>query len=76
MLKLRVMTDNGPILVLGLSATNIERLQDGMPIKVNLAEMGLQGQVFIFTGATEDSMLKELQDAGLVPAMAAEGTPQ
>ncbi|MGZ8317525.1 MAG: hypothetical protein ACXWVD_00350 [Telluria sp.] len=71
MLKLKAQGLNGPITVLGLSQKNIEKLQDGLPIKFDLAELGGEGEMLIFAGSTEEAMLDELVAAGLLPAEAA-----
>ena len=67
MLKALAHTDDGPLLVFGLSAMNIIRLQEGLPIKINLAELGLKGSMMIFAGDTEASMEQELRAAGVMP---------
>lgn len=69
MLKFKVSREeNGPLIVFGLSKMNIQKLQDGQPMKINLAELGMQGEVYIFAGDTESSMMKDLEDGGLLPA--------
>jgi hypothetical protein len=55
-----------PVVVLGLSAANIRKLQEDKPILLDLAVLGLPSQkVMIFTGETEAKMAAELQGAGL-----------
>lgn len=66
--------NNGPLIVFGLSKMNIEKLKDGMPMKINLKELNLDGEVYIFAGETEAEMMKEMQDAGLLPAAFATDT--
>lgn len=52
--------------LLGLSEQNIRYLTQGMPIKIDMRELGFSaGNVFIFYGKTEDTMKKALLDAGL-----------
>jgi hypothetical protein len=69
MLKFKVVREkNGPLIVFGLSKMNIQKLQEGHPMKFSLADIGMSGEVFIFTGDTEASMMKELEDGGLLPA--------
>lgn len=68
MLKFTVERKEGPIIFFGLSAMNIQKLQEGKPITINLADLGLKGEVFIFAGDTESSMLEDLKKTGLVPA--------
>ncbi len=55
----------GPLLLFGLSAENIKRLQSGQPIKINLTEMGMQGEVLIMYGQTEAAIVEELRQAGI-----------
>lgn len=71
MLKLKVQTDQGTLMVLGLSAMNVARLQTGMPIKFDLAPFGFEGSMMIYAGDTESSMLDELVRAQLVDAATA-----
>lgn len=62
----KVLTANGD-LIFGLSALNIERLMQGRPIEIQLADLGLPaGKIFIFYGATEASMTDELKRGGMV----------
>lgn len=66
----------GANLVLGLSRQNIQRLLAGQPIRFNLAELALgSGEVVIFFGETEATMLKDLEQHGLAPAAATTGKP-
>ena len=62
MIKALGTTPNGPIIVFGLSAGNIKRLQDGQPIKVNMREMGIDSDLIIFAGDTEATMAAEMVD--------------
>ncbi len=55
----------GPLLLFGLSAENMKRLQSGQPIKINLTEMGMQGEVLIMYGQTEAAIVEELRQAGI-----------
>lgn len=54
MIKVR----KGNTLILGLSETNIDRLQKNQPIRFKLSELvpGSDDTVFIIAGKTEDSM--------------------
>lgn len=55
----------GHLLMLGLTPTNLERLQDGKPILVDCAELGLPGvRVTIMFGQTERAIVAELRAAG------------
>lgn len=72
MLKMKVSYPDGrPLFVLGLSEMNLRKLRDGDPILVKLATLGGTDDVLIYAGATEKSMMKDLQDAGLLPAAGA-----
>lgn len=56
---IKALSDN--LVILGLSKINIERLQSGMPISINLKDLGLPDQpIVIFTGDTEKTMAKEM----------------
>lgn len=69
MIKARGATVGGePILIFGLSRMNTERLHAGMPIRVDLREMGLVGLVFIIAGETEEAIAASLKEANLVDA--------
>lgn len=62
MLKAR----SGESLIFGLSARNVELLQQGKPIQIDLREMGFEkGFVMIFYGRTEEDMTQSLIDAGV-----------
>jgi hypothetical protein len=67
MLKAR----SGDLLVFGLSAENLKRLQDGSPIAFDLKDLGATGRVFIFYGETEADMRELLAKNGMLPADAA-----
>lgn len=57
----------GNMIILGLSDENINRLQNGLPIKFNLKDLGLQDMdVVIFHGKTEFEMKQTMFKAGLV----------
>jgi len=48
-------------IVFGLSDENLKRLKAGMPILLNLADLGLESRrVLIFSGKTEADMTAEL----------------
>jgi hypothetical protein len=63
----RTGKDGKPLVGLGLSAANIQKLKEDKPILLDLKELGMEGQLFIFTGDTEQSMLNDLKEAGLLP---------
>jgi len=56
----------GPFYAFGLSQGNLNRLRQGKPILINLADIKGKGHVLIFYGETEQDMLKELKDSGIV----------
>ena len=62
MIKALAKTDKGPLMIFGLSRENIERLQKGQPIKIDLSEMGMEGHAMIFAGDTEATMAAELAE--------------
>jgi hypothetical protein len=57
------------VIVLGLTAENIERLKKGRLIAVDLRDIGMpSGRVLIFYGESTDSMMTELRKAGVILA--------
>jgi hypothetical protein len=70
MLKAAGIRGDRPFIMLGLSDGNIENLKQGMPIRVDLAEMGGTGDILIIYGKTESEMVQALQNAGIkLPGM-------
>jgi len=64
MLKARGQTMDGEVaLLFGLSRENVTRLVSGKPIRVDLTELGLPGDVYIFFGETEDALSDEMAHA-------------
>lgn len=65
MIKFVGKNDEGSKLVigLGLSRKNVDRLTSGHPIKVKLSELniGLDGNVLIFFGETEEEMARLIE---------------
>ena len=61
MLKMRGRDSSGhPIIIIGLSRQNLDRLRWGEPISFSLKELAFDGgAVLIFSGATEDDMTHE-----------------
>jgi hypothetical protein len=54
----------GNLIILGLERMNIQRLTEGKPIKVDMADLGMPGkQVVIMFGETKEDMIKELEAA-------------
>jgi hypothetical protein len=53
-------------LLIGLSAENIRRMGEGKPIHTALKDMGWQDcELIVITGDTEDSIMENLERAGL-----------
>lgn len=74
MIKAVSETPNGPFILFGLSEENLSRLRKGQPILVRLSELGLEGQVGIFYGETEEEMVRLLREQGLMdPSTKVEG---
>lgn len=54
--------DGRPLLILGLSRKNTERLLEGRPIPVELRDLfGIDAVVLIVAGETEDAIVDELR---------------
>lgn len=68
MIKFRGEEKGNPLIGIGLSRKNCERLLAGDPIKFNLREVGLEHniEVIVFGGETEQSMAAMLQADGLI----------
>lgn len=56
------LADDRPLYVFGLSARNVELLQEGKPLRVDLAELGGTGEVLVMVGRTEADIAAELCD--------------
>lgn len=52
---------NDPIIGLGLSFKNLKKLKAGQPILIDLVEMGLVGNILIFSGSNEKEMEHQLK---------------
>lgn len=63
MIKAKLDSDK---IILGLSEENVKRLKQDQPIRVQLSELGLKGEVFIIYGKTELDMQKQLREVGLI----------
>lgn len=72
MIKSRINGERGPLLLLGLSHKNLERLKAGEPIHFSLEPFGMEGEVLLFAGHTEASMIGDLKQHGLLEAKAAD----
>lgn len=53
--------------VLGLDAENVQRLREGKPISVNLAQLGGADHIYIVYGETVEAIARELQEAAGSP---------
>lgn len=62
MLKASAFRPEGPLLIFGLSHGNLDRLRAGRPIRIDLTELGLGGDIVIFAGETEESMKAEFDE--------------
>jgi hypothetical protein len=63
MLKAVAHSDTGETLViLGLSDINVEKLKEGLPILVEMEELGFKGKLAIIYGETEDALAKQFKD--------------
>lgn len=61
MIKARLETSDGPIVLIGLSGENMARLMADEPIDFNLSDIGLPPQrVWIIGGSTEDVIAQRL----------------
>ena len=71
MLKFNAATAAGPLIGLGLSRENVNRLIEGKPIQVWLRDLGFTGtlgdaRICILFGETEAAIMEELKRAGLI----------
>jgi len=53
------------LMLLGLSTLNLQRLQEGKPIKFAGEPFGFAGEVVIVWGETEEAIALELKASGL-----------
>jgi hypothetical protein len=76
MLKMKAKTDNGDIVILGLSEENIKRMKDNKPMLIDLKEVGIPGiKIMIFTGKTEEEMFEDFKEI-IRPEMWSENGPK
>lgn len=54
--------DGKPCLGFGLSAENVKRLKEGQPIVVDCFEMGVDVEIMIFYGETEQAIYDDLKE--------------
>ena len=72
MIKALATRGKRKLVLLGLSRLNCERLLAGKPIHIHLSELGVTGpEVIICAGETEETIIKELEAVGMIPATAA-----
>jgi hypothetical protein len=50
-----------PLIGFGISEENVKRLKKGMPILINLKEMGIEADILIFYGETEAEMTEAIK---------------
>lgn len=63
MIKASVRMSSGrQLIVIGLSDLNLQKLQEGKPIHMDLESMGLLGEMYIFNGRTEAEMARTLAE--------------
>lgn len=66
MIKFRATAKNGRELFgFGLSVRNLARLLQDKPILIEGQEMGLDHDIMIYAGTTEEAMLAQLQALGV-----------
>ena len=66
MIKFLGESPDGPVIGLGLSKRNVDLLQQGKPIEVNMADLHKEGHIIIFYGDTEEQMRTMLEYTGIV----------
>lgn len=66
MIKAKGTKKGKEILLLGLSDMNVKKLQQGLPIVIERAEIDLPFDIIIFYGKTEEDMIEILADAGML----------
>jgi hypothetical protein len=66
-------TSGAPVILLGLSRENVDRLMDDQPIRVNLAEITGHALpalwVALMGGETDEDIRKQLEDTSALPAV-------
>jgi hypothetical protein len=63
MIRARLQTEKGPMYILGIDAGNVQRLEDGKPILVDLATLGGEGRVVVLYGTTMAHLKRDLEAA-------------
>lgn len=63
MFKAAARTNQGHLIILGLSHENLRRLKQGEPIRIDMEDLGIKGSTcFIFSGKDEKAMAKEMSE--------------
>ena len=58
--------DERPRFLFGLSEINLIRLRKGQPIKIDMRELGLDAEMYIVYGRTEQAIIEDLDAHGLI----------
>lgn len=66
MIKFKAKLDDKPLYGFGLSFGNLRLLKEGKPIVFDFSEMGGEGKIVIFVGETDQSMVDDLKNLGIV----------
>lgn len=56
----------GDAILLGLSNENVTRLRSGLPMEIDLTEIGLKGTITVIYGETEQDMYDTLKAGGAI----------
>lgn len=66
MIKATLHTDKGTIALIGLTKENVNFIQSGKPMPLDLREMGLNDRVLVVYGETDTSILQQLRAEGFL----------
>lgn len=55
-----------PLIGLGLSEGNLKKLREGKPIFIMREELGIDFNLLIFWGKTEEEIQRKLKDIGMI----------
>ena len=58
--------DQPDLVILGLSDENLRRLREDMPILVNGEALGLDVDIAVIAGRTEDTIQEQMRQAGML----------
>lgn len=68
MVKLTIqLKDNRQLVLLGLSAGNLRMLRDGNQIYLHGEQLGIQNDILVMFGATEEAIVADLRRQGVIP---------